>query len=107
MVAVSLALFIFDEIMRPSVTTYVSEGSRITDFWVFIRIIDFSMAMACLPVCELRFEVEQASRDLSAIAELLVVIEIVIELFQNEHCTNTAIRPVRYIRISLCYFCFR
>ena len=30
MVAVSLALFIFDEIMRPSVTTYVSEGPRIT-----------------------------------------------------------------------------
>ena len=30
MVAVSLAYFIFDEIMRPSVTTYVSEGLRIT-----------------------------------------------------------------------------
>jgi len=30
MVAVSLAVFIFDEIMRPSVTTYVSEGQRIT-----------------------------------------------------------------------------
>jgi len=30
MVAVSLALFIFDEIMRPSVTTYVSEGPRTT-----------------------------------------------------------------------------
>ena len=30
MVAISLALFIFDEIMRPSVTTYVSEGPRIT-----------------------------------------------------------------------------
>jgi len=30
MVAVSLALFVFDEIMRPSVTTYVSEGPRIT-----------------------------------------------------------------------------
>jgi len=30
MVAVSLALFILDEIMRPSVTTYVSEGPRIT-----------------------------------------------------------------------------
>jgi len=30
MVAVSLALFIFDEIMRPSVTTYVGEGPRIT-----------------------------------------------------------------------------
>jgi len=26
MVAVSLALFIFDEIIRPSVTTHVSEG---------------------------------------------------------------------------------
>jgi len=38
MVAVSLALFIFDEIMRPSVTTYVSEGPRITlryMTWVF------------------------------------------------------------------------
>jgi len=30
MVAVSLAFFIFDEIMRPPVTTYVSEGPRIT-----------------------------------------------------------------------------
>jgi len=30
MVAVNLALFIFDDIMRPSVTTYVSEGPRIT-----------------------------------------------------------------------------
>jgi len=30
MVAISLALFIFDEIMRPSVTIYVSEGARIT-----------------------------------------------------------------------------
>jgi len=30
MVAVSLVLFIFDEIMQPSVTTYVSEGPRIT-----------------------------------------------------------------------------
>jgi len=29
MVAVNLALFIFDEIMRPSVTAYVSEGPRI------------------------------------------------------------------------------
>jgi len=29
-VAVSLALFIFDDIMQPSVTTYVSEGPRIT-----------------------------------------------------------------------------
>jgi len=30
MVAVSLALFTFDEIMRPSLTAYVSEGPRIT-----------------------------------------------------------------------------
>jgi len=30
MVAVSLTLFTFDEIMRSSVTTYVSEGPRIT-----------------------------------------------------------------------------
>jgi len=29
MVAVSLALCIFDEIMRPSVATFVSEGPRI------------------------------------------------------------------------------
>ena len=35
MVAVSLALFIFDEIMRPSVTTYVSEGPRITLRYMF------------------------------------------------------------------------
>jgi len=37
MVAVSLALFIFDEIIRPSVTTYVSEGPRITLRYVFYR----------------------------------------------------------------------
>ena len=30
MAVVSLALFIFDEIMGPSVTTYVSEGPMIT-----------------------------------------------------------------------------
>jgi len=30
MVAVSLACFIFDEIMQPSVTTYVSERPRTT-----------------------------------------------------------------------------
>jgi len=50
MVAVSLALFIFDEIMRPSITTYASEGPRITLRYIrngFIRIIDFSMVMAC------------------------------------------------------------
>jgi len=29
MVAVSLALFVFNEIMRPSITTYVSEGPTI------------------------------------------------------------------------------
>ena len=88
MVAVSLAYFIFDEIMRPSVN--VSEGPRITlrytktDFFIFIRINGDGLRNLYANLQQwifrqhmqihqmLRFEVEKASRGLSAIAELLV-----------------------------------
>jgi len=40
MVAVSLAIFKFDEIMRPSVTTHVSEGPRITFRYIINGFLD-------------------------------------------------------------------
>ena len=52
MVAVSLALFIFDEIMRPSVTTYVSEGPRITLRYIRNEFLvnDFCTVVLCAAV---------------------------------------------------------
>jgi len=93
MVEISSALFIFDEIMRPSVTTYVSEGPFAllcsSQFANFAYIVDstnvplkyFTVAFTPRVVLlqtnkrnftGLRFEVEQASRGLSAVAELLL-----------------------------------
>jgi len=48
MVAVSLAVFIFDKIMQPSVTTYISEKPRITLRYLLHKKRIFTAQRSCV-----------------------------------------------------------